>query len=366
MFFYLTKSLVVEPNNDKYVEIYKAIHHIASQVADSNHAMSGDYEVISHFREIFKEDLILGELFNDIYQNFATRGLPSELTFYIEVVIDNPSNRKEGNVYICQKKYLEYSTIDSLIKTRVICEDLYDAEFYKHILKWYINDKKSKLNYSFHNQGGGGKNIARTVKEELNKKHITICIVDTDKKYANYIPAKDSTYNECEPVGKDVEYYNFLPLDVHEIENLIPLNYIDVAFSNYTEDNVNDKKNKEAFDFLRQDAENILPYFDYKNGIRKNDELLNNQDYMTFAKLCYNQNPTMSKDFETHLQELNRKGQIYPPLIGGTGTIKMTLNLISNNNCPIPVLLDYQKKNWVRIGQNMLNWCVARNKEAIH
>ena len=87
---------------------------------------------------------------------------------------------------------------------------------------------------------------------------------------------------------------------------------------------------------------------------------------MAFAKLCYNQNPEMSKDFEIHLQELDIKGQVYPPLIGGTGTMKMTLNLISNNNFPIPVLLDYQKKNWVRIGQNMLDWCVARNKEAIH
>lgn len=357
---------MVKSNSDKYVEIYKAIHRIASQVADSNHAMSGDYEAISYFRKIFKGDLILGELFNDIYQNFSTRGIPSELTFYIEVVIDNPTSRKEGNVYICQKKYLEYSTIDSLIKTRVICEDLYDAEFYKHILKWYISNKKSKLKYSFHSQGGGGRNIARTIEEELKKKHITICIVDTDKKYANYIPEKDSAYCKCKHIGKDIEYYKFLPLDVHEIENLIPLNYIDVAFLNYTEEKINDKKNKEAFDFLRKDAENILPYFDYKNGIKKNDELLNNQEYMTFAKLCYAQNSKMLKDFDTHLQELPKKGQVYPPLIGGTGTIKMTLKLISNSNCPVPILLEYQKNNWNKIGQNMLNWCVAKNKEAIH
>ena len=60
------------------------------------------------------------------------------------------------------------------------------------------------------------------------------------------------------------------------------------------------------------------------------------------------------------------KEYIYTELIGGTGTINMTLSLIESGNAPNPLLYQFQEENWNKIDQEMINWCIAREPEAIH
>lgn len=71
--------------------------------------------------------------------------------------------------------------------------------------------------------------------------------------------------------------------------------------------------------------------------------------------------------FDSFISSL-RTAIIYPHLIGGSGVLKRTLELIENNQLADvePFLFDFQKENWVNIGQAMLNWCVARNMEQIY
>lgn len=44
----------------------------------------------------------------------------------------------------------------------------------------------------------------------------------------------------------------------------------------------------------------------------------------------------------------------------------MALNVIRSGVAPEPVLFVFQHDNWSKIGQEMLNWCIARKPEVIH
>lgn len=366
MLFYLTKTLVVDNNNPQKKNICTAIHNISMQVIDGCHLLRGDYEAIAFFRNIFKDTPDVGLLFDNIYQNFATMSVPSFLNFYVEVVIDNPTIKVVNGVTVGQRCYRHYLGMDVIGKTKLICEDLYDCKFFEHILQWYIGQEHLNVGYSFHSLNGGGDNTYRVVLNEVNAQHISICIVDTDKRYPNSKPKEDSTFSQCtnKVLTTDIEY-KFLPLEVHEIENLVPLNYID-AFDIWNSGFPNDAVHKRAFDCLRSEGEAILPYFDYKKGIKKKD-VLASKEYWSFAEKCYRTNAEkLAADpcFRTYVDKVSN-GEIYPQLLGGTGTIKNTLKLIDSGKAPKPELLTFQRNNWNIIGKAMLDWCIARKSEAL-
>lgn len=368
MLFYLTKSLVVEPKDTEYISIYQAVHNLASSVISCNHLLAGDLEALIHFKDIFKNDLIVYPLFNKLYQNYATEPIPTCLTYYIEIVKDNPHPRYNGHIEVQQILYSDLMDSDHCVKSQLVCEDLNDGAFFIHVLEWYINKTRNNISFALHKVDGGGRNTYRAIENEIKDKHCTISIVDTDMKYQTDIPAVDSTCSLCANLRIDSPIYNFLPLQVHETENLIPLNYIN-EFDIWTNGSSNDKINKKAFDYLRIDAENVLPYFDYKKGIKKNDFYNNNPDFQIFARHCFSLNLdyiTAYSNFEAYVDCIGKDQWIYPCLIGGSGVMTRLIDMIENNNAPEPELLNFQENNWNMIGQNLLNWCVARNQESIH
>lgn len=128
-------------------------------------------------------------------------------------------------------------------------------------------------------------------------------------------------------------------------------------------------RKKKAFDYLKKEAESILPYFDHKKGIRYNEDFRNIQELQTFAQEYYEQNDekmAVQPNFSQFVSTLNNKKYIYTELIGSTGTIKMTISLIDSGNAPNPILYQFQEENWNKKGQEMINWCIAREPEAIH
>ncbi len=369
MLFYLHDSLIVDAGHQEYGPILKSVHNLALRAVEANHLLLGDVKVILHFRDIFKDDIIVGPLFQMLASNMAICTIPSSITFYMEIIRGTCNQRVEENVIIYQMDYNHFSTLDASDKTMVIGEDLNDVTIFEHILKWFINRTHSNLHYCLHPLGGGGRNICRVVQNELNSSHITICIVDTDMKYPNYTPAADSTYSLCLPIGNGVPYYKFVSLNVHEIENIIPLNYID-TFDIWTSGNANDQHNKRSFDFLRTLANDILPFFDYKKGIHKSTDIITNSDYMTFAEKCFSVNvdkTTANADFTTYLSSVGNNGIVYEQLLSGSGILTRTVALITSDACPTtPVLESFQEVEWMAIGQNMLNWCIARNNEGLN
>lgn len=368
MLFYLDNSLIVDDGHQEYMPILKSVHNLATQAVEGCHLLLGDVEVILHFREIFRDDFIVGPLFQKLASNMAIYSVPTSITFYMEIVRGTSSQRVESGVTVCQMPYSHFSKLEASVKAVVIGEDLNDVKFIEHVLKWFIAGTRSNIHYSYHALGGNGKNTYRVVQNELDSNHITICIIDTDMKYPNFTPDLDSTYSLCLSVGSDVAFYKFVSLNVHEIENLIPLNYID-TFDIWTTGNYNDAHNKHAFDFLRTQADSLLPYFDYKKGIRKTTELTENADYMAFAEKCFSVNIdkiSAYADFVTYLASIADKGIVYEQLLGGSGILTRTIKLIESSICPAPALEAFQEYDWRIIGQNMLNWCVSRDYEVLN
>lgn len=366
MLFYLDNSLIVDAGHQEFKPILKSVHNLATQAVEGNHLLLGDVEVIDHFRNIFENDIIVGQLFRKIASNMAINTVPSSVTFYMEVIRGANSQRAVGGVAIYQMNYIHFSTLDSCGQTMAIGEDLNDVKVFEHILKWFINRTHTNLHYSLHRLGGNGKNINRVVQNELNSKHITICIIDTDMKHPNYAPDPNSTYALCLPIGNGVPYYKFIPLNVHEIENIIPFNYIDTFDVWTTGGTANDVRNKRAFDFLRAQANDILPYFDYKKGIHKTTELTSNADYSNYAEKCFSVNTDKTAahaDYASYLSSIGNNGIVYEQLLGGSGILTRTVSLIESPTCPTPVLETFQENEWLIIGQNMLNWCIARSRE---
>lgn len=364
MLFYLTKTLVVDNSDPNLDNILLSVNNIATTVISGNHLLLGDFDSIVFFREKFKDSPVIYALFNELYQNFATQPIPICLTYYIEIVKENPISRNEDDIEIQQIIYSDFTDSDHCIKTQLVCEDLNDCHFYEHVLKWFIDENDCNVSFTCGKLNGGGKNTYRVVDNEIRNKHCTICIVDTDIKFPNDVSAIDSTYGKCRDLKISTPIYKLLPLYVREIENLVPLNY----FDHLDWSNSNDENNKKSFDYLRKDAEEILPYFDYKKGIKKDEKYKSNIGLQKFAKHCFSQNTEYIEkhpDFETYVNNLNEKECIYPHLLGGCRNMNEIINLI-NNKILNPELLNFQRKNWNIIGQNLLNWCIGKKKESIH
>ena len=370
MLFYLTNSLIVDNNDHRYIDICTAIHHLAIQAAEGHHLVIGDIEVISHFRNIFENDFGVGPFFNKLYQNIAFEVIPSFINYYVEVVLNSPSiNIEQDGRTVVQLEYSRLITLEASNKTSLVCEFLYDAKFYAYILSWFIKNLGVNVHYAFHIIDGGGTNTCLNINKELASNHITLSILDTDCRYPNAPIDANGTYGKCQEIGKGNVLCKIIPLYVHEVENLVPMNFIDKMFAQWTNGDVEYSRKKVAFDYLKKEAESILPYFDYKKGIKYNDDFRNIPGLQSFAKKCYELNEqkmAIEPDFNQYVNSLNNKDYIYTELIGGTGTINMTLSLINSGNAPNPVLYKFQEDNWNKIGQEMINWCIARKPEAIH
>lgn len=364
MLFYLKDSLIVDDSNSLDLNIYRAIRNLATAAESGKHLLLGDYNIISKAKDIFREDKIIGPLFNKLLNNFYINVVPQFITYYIEIVKDNPQERDDNGKKIVQVKYDVFLDDISLMPTNLIGEDLNDCLFYRHILKCYTEKQQISSIFNFQDIYGGGVRTCDVIKQDIKNKHFSICILDTDKKYPSYKCKSDSTYGKCKRFINKYPFLCLLPLNVQEIENIIPLNYIDTFDVWKTE---KCKYNKRFFDYLKNDAENILPFFDFKKGIKKNGEYMIDVKYQNFAERCFNINSELKSNYnnyQEYIDDINEEDTIYPGLINGI--LSKTLDYIRTTNCDLPILLEYQKIEWIKISISMLNWGISRSSESLN
>lgn len=370
MLFYLTNSLIVPSGDPAYNHIYKSINILAMQVESSQHLLTGDYDVVEYFRELFKDNPIIGPLFNSIYQNYSTAGVPKCVTFYIEIVNATPiPERNVDGKLVRQLNFSHFDIPDKASSALLMGEDTNDAIFYEHILCWYKKTFAPFAHHRLRRCHGGGVNTAREINSHLNQGDILIAIIDTDKKYPSCAIKRDSTYDQCRKLVRTEPHYCLLPINVHEIENLIPRNYID-ACNDWSNQSSYDSICKSKIEMLYTDSENTLPFFDFKKGLVIDDDVRNNSDYKEFARKCYDARTDLKAiepDFDVFLSNSSNKTEICPKLFGGSGLIKRIILLIGSARCPQnPLLFPFQMDNWEKIGQSLLNWCICRNNERLY
>lgn len=372
MILYLTDSLRINKEDDPalFARYKHCIRNIANSVIEGNHILRGDYDILCDCCKMFEGDDEFYIFFKGLINNYPTLTVPPDITYYIEVVKENPFERVVDRCTVSQRVIDDFYMADSLLCCQLVCEDENDCMFYRFVAEWYLKKEHLLYNLKMSDEGGGGGRTIDKVTKHLGNNRICICIVDTDQKYPEM--AINDKSRACKKLDNKICGYRCLIINVHEIENILPLNYIDDLIS---KDNRYKwemcKIFKRHFDYLSrsEQREEILPYFDYKKGIRKIPEFMSSDDYQRFGELCWTQNPEINigQSFREYLDSVPNKGRIFNPL--SESIAADTLGYIKESEkkgtLKAPTLLAYQENEWKRIGKEIVNWCCARIPEGL-
>jgi hypothetical protein len=278
MLFIISDELVVDDVVDAalYISIRRAIKHIATAVFESKHLLFGSMKVLSHFERVFQDDQDLHKLFHSILLNFYTTNLDF-IKRRIEIVLDVvASYRIESNIEYFQIPIINLQDSSNCQKTLILGEDFSDCDFYEVVLNWFVK-KNVPVNIAFEKDNGGGSTLINTIKNHLSRNKICLALVDTDRKYPS--GPTGATYNDCKFLeGKKIGLFKLIVLDVQEIENLVPFNFLDNK--TYSSDYL---FKKQKFDLIRENGPELLPFFDIKDGIVK-QKIGDDDDYLEYAK----------------------------------------------------------------------------------
>ena len=361
MLFYLTNTLIVDKTDPSFYKIKRAIRNLAIAAIEGKHIVLGDIDVVNYFFDVFRkneDDVSL--FFNKLRQNLATTTIPNGITMYVEIV--NGKERKLLNEHyeIKQLDYSHFLDTACVQATTFLCEDMeYDCSFYKFILQWFRKNLHENVNTNLNDSHGGGGRMGNILRNCVNKGLVCLCIVDTDISFPGQPMSNHGTAHECIGIRRG-KLEELLVLNVHEVENLLPFNYIELVPNNLLP-----QKRKNTFRKLYEstDAESILRYFDYKSGLLKNEEYFECTDFVSFAKkVCVADSEFLEgKSFDEYYNSKHIKEELYPGV--AKRILNFTLDVMSTENLPTPQLMKYQSDEWVRVGQTMLNYCCAERVE---
>ena len=169
----------------------------------------------------------------------------------------------------------EAQSINWSLGSCLLAENLSDCEFYESIGKYYTKKHKIKNTHiCFHREQGGGSDISSVLEKCVTEDAIpTLCLADSDIKFGSTRqfgePPKGDTYNNCQSMSNALikkgfgSRFAFPPIDVHEIENLVPFSALNKLGDQYCS-----SAGLQILNAFRM-VDNGMPirYYDFKNGI---------------------------------------------------------------------------------------------------
>lgn len=230
---------------------------------------------------------IYRKMFNNSYEDYVIK---NSVNRKILVVNDDVNGIvfKDGNYKIHIDQFIE---IGLPTKMNIIAENTSDCKFFINIGKAYKykNNIKS-VNIELLLAPGGGATIADVYTNKIDDNELSILFVDSDKKYCGApfggtINCLKNVEKELIKANKEINYVEIKVLDVHEIENLIPLMLIENYYSNKSEET----PKKDVINFLKKfemkpfDINNPIMFFDMKKGISLK-KCEDNKEYKNFWK----------------------------------------------------------------------------------
>ena len=159
--------------------------------------------------------------------------------------------------------------------TLLLAENKADIEFYKFVGQYFVKKNKlGTLNIGFEGTNGGGSTISDVLAHIISEKNrMCLCIVDSDRKYANAAPGDTMQRIMSVVQGISQDYFEVLLLEMHEIENIIPLSVLQKV----VDENKLGKQGLLFYQYLIGCDNTInspMFYFDLKEGILKKSFIL--------------------------------------------------------------------------------------------
>lgn len=286
----LTDSLCHYSSEEEY-DVLSCITNILIGYYEGNFLLMATEEICDFFADKVSELRAIQAL---VYlKNNCSFSYNVEYFFKI-VINDNASDKYELPLSFFKKT-------SSIQPISILGENSSDITFFTRMTE--VLFPHANLKYNIVN--GGGSDTGKTLKNLQKKIIFVLVIIDSDKKYIN--AEYGDTYNSVKNAyNKKLKHVKFYPLDVHEIENLLPFSFLLKT--------TNDK-GKNFLTRLRKidNAKEILRYYDIKNGIKFID-IKSNTLYFQFAKLIYEKIYGNKKNnFELFISSIkNDDKQIFP------------------------------------------------------
>ena len=196
---------------------------------------------------------------------------------YCRLIASKPEGNliQEGDSEIILLNISEVSEKDFTDYSIMLAENEDDIAFYQYVGQYYVRQNEiGNIRIHFEGQNGGGSTTANVLERIASeKKRMCLCITDSDRKYGNGMPGE--TMGRIIEVTKRIqsEFYEVILLEVHEIENLIPISVLEKIVCQYRLD-------RQGIEFIKYLVENDSTrtspvfYYDFKKGILKDDFIL--------------------------------------------------------------------------------------------
>ncbi|WP_146140790.1 hypothetical protein [Haliangium sp. UPWRP_2] len=180
-------------------------------------------------------------------QYTESQTLKRKLSVYISVdhgASDRICSERVGEQNRFTVPYEWFSDSQHIQKTRLLCEDDDDAKVYMGILRSYlVANKLRPIEIAFRPSGSGGNSIHDRLRECEIGEGITLCIVDSDRKWPG--AALGQTAHQLrrtfDNLDEGATVAHVIVLECHELENILPKRLIEAALPSSSDPSVVDR-----------------------------------------------------------------------------------------------------------------------------
>lgn len=214
--------------------------------------------------------------------------------------IDNVDiSKKEISIFFFQKTV-------SIQCTKILGENSNDVLFYVYLTNYYFPN----VPLAYEKAGGGGSTSCDILKDiQKHNQRFCLVIADSDKRYPG-APIGGTAKSIKAVLNRRLIQIGFVELVVHEVENLIPIEFVEGSI----------KSNRQARTFLSkirksEKFKEFWKYYDIKEGISLS-KIEDSVDYYSFAKELYANLYGNKNSFEDYIAQLkhSKKKSVFPPI----------------------------------------------------
>ena len=330
-------------------------------------------EQLMHVEEFSEmERTVYKTIFNKSVENKIYLHAVSQYILIVPEITGERIQKKQLTDNIQQTIYqitlTELAKSDITDRVNLLTENIEDSEFYKILGKFYgktCNIKNCTLD--FEKRMGGGSTIVKVFEDILKERQkACLCIVDSDQKFFNPSnPVIGNTMSNLKKIidGKNEElWWKVLFLEVHEIENLIPIQWMEEL----TKD-IQDAE--QGISFLKylstlEDEPSPVFFFDIKKGIKA--EIFHCSDVNDKDKMKHFQKNELFREYwKKYIDDFGIDIDVIHEGTVIHGICKDILVRVNENKNTLNNLYEieeYLRKNWMLIGRVVFSWTCVGNR----
>jgi hypothetical protein len=341
------------------------LSNLKSCDTNGKHHVQSDIETLKKLHELVKDIKIKSFLANLKERYFTPILNESHVVFRVNIRYSDHVDKwitEANNTKILNMNYKVFLEVFNLDSTHLVLEDEHDLPMYLMILKYYMNKRNIRTPYVFEFIDGNGGRMHRTFKMYQENHKFYLFIAEADLRYPN-AKKKSTASSLMKQELVNLLSYRYI-LDIMEIENLIPLDYLK------REEIVERSNGGEAFIEALENSStpHARLYFDFKKGIKKYH--IKKSDFIPFWKKIIEQSPFADKLLNVTClgckpcKKSDCRETIVPCVC--ENLLKTITNEHTIENHEFETAPDYLQRYYQEIGQVLFSWLCASPKRMVY